>query len=71
MNEYYNFYKVYPSIPVELFIIKNRDAFRGQFFRPGDKADFIWFGFDKTDLNNTDSLLNLEDVQKVEKVSLQ
>ena len=70
VNGFYNFYKVYPSIPVETFILKNRDTFRGQFFRPGDKSDYIWFGFDKTDLNNTDSLLNMKDVQKVEKVSL-
>ena len=71
INKSYCFYKVYPSISVESFILRNRDNFRGQLFRPDNNSDFIWFGFDKTDSIDTDSLLHLKDVQKVKKAFLQ
>jgi hypothetical protein len=70
LNETYDFYKVYPEIPVEDFIVSRRDMYRGQLFRPSDTSEYVLLGYDKSSPIYLDELSDSGDVKAIKKTNL-
>lgn len=70
LNDVYEFYKVFPSISVEDFILSRRDLFRGQLFRPTDTSNYVLLGFDKSIQGILDRLSRDSDIHSVERLYL-
>ena len=70
LNDVYEFYKVFPSISIEDYIVSRRDLYRGQLFRPSDTADYVLFGFDKSIPGFFDKISRDRDTHSVERLIL-
>lgn len=70
LNETYDFYKVFPEMPINDFIEEHRDKFRGQLFWPSDDSLYVLFGTEKSIGVSAEELLSTNAIRRIEKIAL-